>query len=305
MRRIQWLCVTMIIVVLLGSAALAGDLPFIDAHSQMAKGLDPAKIIPLMDQAGVRITLLSARNDRQPADVLALAAQYPDRIIPMVRTKGKAFNENRPDYYSLMKNQLANPEFLGMAEILLYHAQKGNKAPEIAVYPDDPQAQYAIDVCLERGWPIVAHIEFAAAKSKRKTYMKRLKALLKAHPEHPVLLIHMAQLTADAVRKLLAEFGNLHFMTSHSNPLSVKGGKQPWVNMFTGKKLAPEWKKLMIEYPDRFVLTFDNVWPNHWGEFYLKQTQIWRMNLEKMPEDVAHAIAHGNAERLWKLPPVQ
>lgn len=297
--------VTVAFAVLLCPAAWAGGLPFIDAHSQMAKGLDPEKIIPLMDEAGVRVTLLSARNDRRPTDVLALAEKYPDRIVPMVRTKGKPFNTNTPDYYSFMEKQLGNPAFKGMAEVLLYHAQKGNKAPEIAVYPDEPQAAFAFDASLERGWPIIAHIEFASARGKRAEFMKRLKTLLAANPDHPVLLIHMGQLDADDVGMLLAKYRNLHFMTSHSNPLALKEGRQPWTNMFKGKQLAPRWRELILEYPDRFVLAFDNVWPNHWGEFYLKQAKLWRKNLEALPPDVGHAVAHGNAERLWNLPPVK
>ncbi len=304
MRKSCLIMLIAIFLTLLSIPALAEGIPFIDAHSQLPKGLNPEKIIPLMDEAGVRLTLLSARNDRQPADVIALASEYPDRIIPMVRTKGKAFNKNSGKYYSLMEKQLSIPKFKGMGEILLFHAKKGNKAPEIAVYPDDPQAVFAIDACLERDWPIVAHIEFRAAKGKKKKFMQKLEALLVAHPEHPVLLIHMAQLGAEDVKRLLAKYGNLHFMTSHSNPITTNDTKQPWINMFKGKNLAPEWKALMVEFPDRFVLTFDNVWPNHWGDSYLKQARLWRKNLEMLPSNVAHAVAHGNAERLWKLSPI-
>lgn len=285
--------------------APAGDIPLIDAHSQMAGGLDTAKIIPLMDRAGVRTTLLSARNDRSPLDVLSFAADHPGRIVPMVRTKGKQFNRNRPGYYALMKKQLGNPAFKGMAEILLYHAQKGKKAPEIAVYPDDKQAAFAIDACLERGWPVVLHIEFAAAGARRTTYMKKLEALLDARPDHPFALIHMAQLGPDEAKRLLDAHPNLHFLTSHANPVAAMESRQPWTNVFKDGQLAPEWRALMEAHPDRFVLAFDNVWPEHWGDFYLEQAKLWQDALGELPEKTAHAIAHGNAERLWHLPPVR
>ena len=98
---------------------------------------------------------------------------------------------------------------------------------------------------------------------------------------------------------------HIHFMTSRSNSLSVKESKQPWVNMFKGNRLSPEWTKLMKEYPDRFVLAFDNVWPEDWSDFYLKQVRLWHTALSQLPENVAHAIAHENAERLWKLDPLR
>lgn len=306
MTKLIRIILFLVVAIALASPSVpAEELPFIDAHSQMAKGLDPDKIIPLMDEAGVRITLLSARNDRRPMDVLSLAEQHPDRIVPMVRTKGRPFNFNKPEYYPFMKKQLANPAFKGMAEVLLFHAQKGNKAPEIAVYPDDSQAEFAFNACLERGWPIIAHIEFAAAKGKREIFMSKLETLLEAHPDHPILLIHMGQLDVGTAGQLLGRYSNLHFMTSHCNPLALKENKQPWSNLFKGKKFDPEWKQLMIQYPDRFVLTFDNVWANNWGSFYLKQAKLWRKNLGTLPLDVAHAIAHRNAERLWHLPSVE
>lgn len=300
------LVLSALLPVLLGAGpARAGELPLIDAHSQLAAGLDPARIIPLMDEAGVRATLLSARNDRRPIDVLALAAEDPGRIIPLVRTKGKPFNDNLPGYYAFMKKQLANPAFRGMAEILLFHARKGNKAPEISVRPGEEQAAFAIDACVRRGWPVVVHIEFAAAGSARAAWMRDLEALLAAHPAHPFVLIHMGQLGPDEAARLLGAHPNLHFMTSHCNPVAVAESGQPWVNLFEGDRLAPAWRALIEARPDRFVLAFDNVWPEHWGPFYLRQARLWRAALSDLPDGAAQAVAHGNAERLWSLPPVR
>jgi len=82
----------------------------------------------------------------------------------------------------------------------------------------------------------------------------------------------------------------------------VREGRQPWTDMFEGEELAAEWKTLVLRYPDRFVLTIDNVWPEHWSERYVQQVELWRNALGKLPSEVAHAVAHGNAERLWNLP---
>ena len=117
------------------------DLYFVDAHSQMPKGLDPDKIIPLMDQAGVRHTILSARNDRPPQDVADFASQHPNHITAAVRSKGRAFNDNTPKFANLITKQMVMPAFKAMGEVLLFHAQKGKKAPKIDVAPDSPQAQ--------------------------------------------------------------------------------------------------------------------------------------------------------------------
>lgn len=279
------------------------DLYFVDAHSQLPGGLDVEDIIPLMDQAGVKRTILSARNDRAPQDVADFAEAHAGRITAAVRSKGKSFGENSPKFKKLIKEQTDLPVFQAMAEVLLFHAQKGAKAPKIEASPDDPQVQLLLKIALKHNWPFITHYEFAAAGWDKSDLMNDFEALVKANPEHPFMLIHMGQLNVEEATRLLSTYSNVYFMTSHSNPISkAENPGQPWINMFEGERLASKWGDLMTAHPDRFVLTFDNVWPEHWGNFYLDEAALWRKALAELPPEVAHAIAHGNAERLWNLP---
>ncbi|HEY9163821.1 MAG TPA: amidohydrolase family protein [Magnetovibrio sp.] len=280
------------------------DLYFVDAHSQMPGGFDQTKIIGLMDQAGVHRTILSARNDREPQDVAEFAALHPDRITAAVRTKGKFFNTNSPKFAKQLNMQLQNPVFKAMAESLLFHAQKGKKAPKIDVAADSPQNQLVLNATLERGWPFIAHYEFSATGWDKSKYMDAFEAMASAHADHPFVLIHMGQLDADEAQRLIEAHPNVYFLTSHSNTVSIaENPGQPWVNLFSGDTLAPDWAALMTRHSDRFILAFDNVWPEHWGRLYLDEAKLWRGALANLPADVAHAVAHGNAERLWNLPP--
>ena len=71
-----------------------------------------------------------------------------------------------PKYYRLLKKQLAMPQFGTMTEVILWHAEKGGRgrgAPEVIVRIGEPQVQAALHVALERKWPFIPHIEFAAA----------------------------------------------------------------------------------------------------------------------------------------------
>ncbi len=286
-------------------AKAAEEIPFIDAHSQVAAGLDLNEIIPLMDKAGVRRVLLSARNDRSPEEIADFAAAHPGRITAAVRTKGNAFNRNTRAFDALLQTQLGRREFSAMAEVILWHARKGNKAPEMIVPLDSPQAQKALSLALQKGWPFIAHIEFAAAGGDRDRFMEKFEATARSHPGHPFALIHMGQLDAAEASRLIQAHPNVYFLTSHSNPINTAESNQPWSNLFLGERLAPEWKALFIKHRGRFVLAFDNVFAEHWGVFFLEQAALWRRALADLPADVAHAVAHGNAERLWKLQPVK
>lgn len=273
--------------------------PIIDTHGQVDQQVELERVIRLMDQAGVAAVILSTRGTVTPEELVSFAADYAGRIIPAVRTKG--YMDNDEKYYQLLKKQMDMEQYGAMAEVLMYHAQKGERAPLVVVYPDDERVQAALDYALDKEWPFIAHIEFAAAGSECDEFMTKLEALLIRYPEHPFVLIHMGQLNHIAVRQLIEAHENIYFITSHSNPIATSESGQPWTNMFVGDYLSADWEQLIVKYPDRFILGFDNVYVEHWGQFYLDQVALWREAIKELPVEVAHAFAHGNAERLWRL----
>jgi len=297
--------VGMLLPLIISNNLAASGLYFIDAHSQVDHKVDNLElIIQRMDQAGVYRTILAARSGRKPEEVAAFAEEHVGRIVPAVRTKSEAYRNNSPKYYKKMRRQLDSRRFRAMAEVLLYHAQKGHKAPEVIVYPNDKRVVFALGEAIENSWPFVIHIEFQSLdRSKRQRFMASIEKMLKTHPDHPFALNHMGQLDAAEVRKLIETHKNIHFFTAHTNPFIIRHSNQPWVNIFHGKTLAPVWKGLISQYPDRFIFALDNVWDRHWREFYLDQMEYWQKAMADLPPNVAHAVAHGNAERLWKIPP--
>ena len=282
----------------------ASELYFVDAHSQVDENLENLElIIQRMDDGGVYRTILSARSGRKPEEVASFAEAYSDRIVPAVRTKSGAYNKNHPKYYKQLRKQLDSGRFKAMAEVLMYHAQKGSKAPEVIVYPDDQRVQAALNAAIENAWPFIIHIEFRSLRGKkRQQFMAGMEELLKAHSAHSFALNHMGQLTAVEVRKLIKHHQNIYFLTAHTNPVIISHSNQPWVNMFRGVAISPEWKQLLLQHADRFIFALDKVWETHWEEFYLDQMEYWRKAMADLPHDVAHAVAHGNAERFWGTP---
>jgi predicted TIM-barrel fold metal-dependent hydrolase len=281
----------------------AADLYFIDAHSQVGGVAVLQRIIPLMDEAGVRRTILSGRRKLKSNDIANYAEQYPRRITASIRTKGGAYTKNKKGYYKALNREVASGRFGAIAELLMYHAKKGTKADEVFVYPNDKRVLATLEHARKKGWPLVLHIEFSSlSRDERTKFMEKLKNMLDKYPKHPFALIHMGQLGVVDVQQLIESHSNVYFMTSHANPVAISKSNQPWTNMFKGEMLAPEWKELVVKYPDRFILAFDNVWSDHWGDFYLREAEYWRKAFAVLPKEVAHAIAHGNAERLWDIP---
>ena len=287
----------------------AARIPMIDAFSHASKNVDLDDIIPLMNKAGVTRTLLSAMRGFNWREISAFARSNPARITASVRIKGGVYRDNSPRYYRRLEEQLNDPNFGAMAEIMIYHAERRRKdIPERDMDFAVPQPAAAISAARSKGWPIVLHIEFQSIPGdtlQRSSFMNQFEEFLQRQDGYPVALAHLGQLKATEAQRFLRKHKNLHLITSKANWYIINQKNQPWTEMVSAGGLVPAWRKLVLQYPDRFILAFGNEWPEDWGRFYINQARVWQKALQSLPSDVAHAVAHRNAERLWRLPPAQ
>ena len=63
-----------------------------------------------------------------------------------------------------------------------------------------------------------------------------------------------------------------------------------------------EWRQLVLDYPDKFILGFDNVFAGNWRNRYKVDIAIWRRGLARLEPNVAKQLACSNAKKLWGLP---
>lgn len=284
-------------------------LYFVDSHSQMDEGVDEARVLSLMDHGGVYRTLLSNHLRRSPESLRAFAKSAPDRIIPMLRAKDIPQGwDVAASWRDGHRAELATGAYRGIAEMLVWHQGEPElRIREVRFELDDAVVRSAFDVARERGWPFIVHIEFGSLEGEaRKRYMGELESLAAQDPQVPIVMIHMGQLPPDDVSRLIDLHPNLYFMTSHSNPISSQfiKVKKRWQNLFEGRQISARWRDLFVTHPDRFVFALDNVFSGNWvPRMYLGQMALWWCALSQLPAPVAHAIAHGNSERLWRLPP--
>ena len=282
-----------------------GNMYFIDAHSQWDHRVDEERVLSLMNHGGVYRTLLSVHLKRPWVEVVAFGKAAPERIIPTVQIKGRGYHKGpRGKFFDRLNDQMGNDAFGAMAEVHVWHDSDGGKYQEIRIDFDDGLFLAAFNEAKRKGWPLIVHIEFASLSYEGKRgYMEKLEEFIRTNRNHPIVMIHMAQLEEPNVRRLLASHPNLHFMTSHASPFYQFGGK-PFINLIDDDKFKPQWKKLILDYPDRFVFALDNVFSKFWmPDLYLDKMKMWWKVAADLPNDIAQAFAHGNAERLWKLTP--
>ena len=289
----------------------AGSLYFVDAHSQMDGYVDEERVLSLMARGGVHRTILSAQKGRTWQSVAEFAQRSPEQITAAAVIKGGGYHgggEPRGEYFNRLKAQAMNPAINAMAEVLVYHDGLGRYF-NIQVDLSDELVQAALEVAKQKGWPFIIHIEFASlSERKRANYMEQLSSLLEANPQHPFVLIHMGLLEEPDVRKLLARHRNLHFTLSATSSMFKKTADgteaKPFVDIFDGPGFKPQWRQLFLDFPNQFLFALDCANNMHWMEKpYLNQMRHWWAAMNGIPTAVASAIAHGNAERLWRLPP--
>lgn len=307
------------------------NLPMIDAHSQVDCNISEETVLRQLQRLRISRVLVSIRGCKgtSSADLearsLGWAEKHPDRISALLSTKvdGWSFNDLPASKISAFETRARRTGFVGMGEILVQHAAHEHPRlsyPELALRLDDARIRTAIGVARSRSWPVTLHIELKDSDTQAAQTLADLRALLDTYPDTPFLLIHMGQASPDQARMLIENHSNIHFLTStaddfaqHATGIARRKGfvaQSGWINLFQGNcqltncpaAWKPAWKILFEQFPARFVLAFDNVFPQHWEKPFAIKVGIWRRALAKLPRDVAHAVAHGNAERLWKLP---
>lgn len=316
-------------VVFVFSTALKADgtnnqLYFIDAHSQLDHKSGGIKVvIERMSENNVKKTLLAGRSKMSWSDILGFSDEYPNKIIPLLRTKyGRLMKRNPKKYFRKIDKQFDTGKFRGNGEILVFHAEKkkqyGKIPAEVAYNFTDKEIMYVMKRVMKKNWPVMLHLEFRAlefgriseeksSKFNKQIYLKQLENLLKNYPENSFVLNHLGQLNSEDVAILIKGHKNIYFTTAHTSPYysqraRSRGKQSPWTMVFNGKSFKSDWKTLFVTYSDRFVFAMDNVWERHWvSETYSDEIQHWRTTLAQLPDNVARAIAHKNAERLWNL----
>lgn len=273
------------------AAAYAG--PLFDAHlhyndDAWGQGTGPhplPDVLGRMQRAGVRGLIANSRTNE---GTHALAASPQVRaagitVVPFVR-----LYRNRDDYSSwfrdesihrmvldeLARGTAAGP-FRGIGEFHLYESRNAN----------GPVAASLMRLAEERQLAVLAHVDDAAID------------LLMAHTASRGQSVRLVWAhtgiggsPVERVAQLLARYPQLMGELSYRPGLTCDGGQ-----------LCPEWRSLLLQHPDRFLLGSDT-WINARWQSYEALMAAYRTWLGGLPAEVARRVAWDNAARLFALP---
>ena len=272
---------------MLGAQAAPYSGPLFDAHLHYNEeawngqaGPHPlSDVLARMQRNGVRAVLANSRpNDgtRALAEAGAATAQAGVTVVPFVR-----LYRNRADYdnwfrddtiYQMVQAELARGTpagpYRGLGEFHLYDSANAN----------GPVARQLMALAESRGLAVLAHVDDVAidllmANTPSKGQQTRL---IWAHTG-------IGGTPVARVDALMARYPLLMGELSYRPGLTCEGGM-----------LCPEWRALLLKYPNRFVIGSDT-WVNQRWQYYDQLMQGYRTWLGGLPPEVARAIGWGNA----------
>jgi hypothetical protein len=269
--------------------------PLVDTHAHLESSTPVSAdlLMSLYDATGVRGAWLFG----VPWSLATSAwERYPDRVVPFLAegyadTLGQGSSYRSPDG---LDDLLRGGYVRGLGEMILRHSPfrlsesvGGGAWPATNVAADDPALRGAYTVAGRYGAPVVVHQEAA--------YADELERALIASPGTTFVWAHAGHGPAATLRPLLARYPNLY---------ADLAARTPWLGAGTvltrpDGSLQPEWAALLAEYPDRFLIGFDQFALRHYRLGYLQDTvSYYRALLGHLDPATAQRIGHGNAERL-------
>ena len=254
------------------TASADPDPGLFDGHihysSDVWEALPPQRALELLDEAGIVRALVSA-TPGEGAEHLYRAA--PARVVPFLRPYQS--REGRYTWFrdvtvpGYLEEQLARIPYRGIGEFHLGGEEARN-----------PVVAEVVALARARGLALHAHTDAAG-----------ILALLDQAPDIPVIWAHGGFDEAEStLQELLDAHAQLYIELSFREGLTMDG------------QLTAVWEALFTEFPSRFLVGMDTYSPSRWMELTELATTA-RGWLNQLPDEVAQAIAHDNAARLFPI----
>ncbi|MFH0796895.1 MAG: amidohydrolase family protein [Candidatus Omnitrophota bacterium] len=208
---------------------------------------------------------------------------------------------------------------VGFGEFAMEHFSFFQNHPYLSVSPDHPLFRLLSDIAAEHNLPIDIHMEavprddfsfpqdqFTKRSDKNPEFLKEniklLERLLAYNRKVRIVWAHAGwdhtgAMTVELIRRLLAKHPNLYFsLKDHSHSFSRNR-----ILDSTGK-LKPEWKKIIGDFPGRFLLGSDMFYCDpKLPQQFPDSTRGSRLILSQLSPEVARKVAYENAESLYGI----
>jgi predicted TIM-barrel fold metal-dependent hydrolase len=268
---------------MLALALLAQDYDGLlyDAHLHGSGDRSVKELVELQKKAGIERTMVFLGPRGEPLE----GVPHCTTLLIDPATKKQLVTQASVDW---LEKALAGGKVRGIGELAFRHRKAET---EIDAGGEIPRKIY--DLAAKHKVPVTVHVE--------STWAGELEKGLAHNRDAAIVWAHAGDAAPKLVRELLKKHANLHADLSCRNPLFKRGFPKSEQSMTDdGGKLQPEWRKLLEEYPDRFLFGSDVGGQNADRIPLLPEiAKYYRGVLGQISREAAEKIGHGNAERLF------
>jgi len=250
--------------------------------------------------------------------LLPLAKKYPGKILvlgggstlnPMIMQSVATgtLSTAAKEKFKARAEELVREGVVGFGEMSAEHFN--GVTPYEYAPPDHPLFMLLADIAAKHDIPINLHMEAVPAAMQLPSPLKSppnppqlhaniaaFERLLAHNPRTKIIWAHAGSdntgfRTPDLCRRLLLAHPNL-YMEIKADPLA-KGKNY----LLEEGKITPEWLKLLVEFPDRFIIGSDQKYPEP-----LEAAQRWQEVIglfNQLPSDVRRKIGTENVARIY------
>ena len=273
MPRSAWLLAALATWALCGAAAQGEpalyDGPLFDGHIHYngdvwgSMGVEDA--IDRLNAAGIRHALVSSTPTEGTE---RLSAHDPARVVPLLRPYRSTADRRTwfadPTLVPRLRKHLEAFPYRGIGEFHVFGADAST-----------PVMRELIGLAVERGLFLQAHADRDA-----------IVRIIESAPGLTVIWAHAGfDVPVERLAELLARHPNLLIELSYRNDIAPTG------------TLAEDWRRLFVDWPDRFLVGTDTHAGGRWAELQALAGEARRW-LAQLPAEVAHRIAFENAAEL-------
>jgi predicted TIM-barrel fold metal-dependent hydrolase len=281
-------------------------LPIIDVEFHHGGKIEIERIIQKMDENGVALTWLGPNEKLGSKESLRLNELYPECFVPTtVHGDGPLWHRGDKEFLEKLSRAARSGKYLAMGEFEARHYRSDTNNRDVHLPVDSETMQVVFELSSTTGLPFLLHHE------AEDTLLPELERMLVKHPQAKMIWCHAGRnrnywtwkkfREADAARDFLKRFPNLYFDLVQSKPGS-KYGPTGYVEGLLydnsrGVSLDAQWKKLLDEFPERFLIGSDintGRFPNYYQVIHTFRSVV----LREVKKETAEKIAFKNA---WKL----
>lgn len=270
-----------------------------DSHSHL-KGnrANPDGLVKVMDRNNVDkvVIFVKSRGGWTDEDALDVHERYPDRVIPGIGFQNKGWRRLRPQFIREVKNKARSGRFRWIGEV----AFRGKIGGRLHVPPNSEVLQELLGLSIETGLPITIHhnpyVNDGESWSRTGEFKELVDNLVR-EPRASVIWAHWCGLSSPKeIRKLFQRLPNLYCDLAWIYKLTQDDFPTPLVDGKNG--FLPEWKKIIEEFPNRFLAAVDNGAGPRQLRDYDRRIRIIRTALGGLNPEVAGKVATKNFHHL-------